>query len=77
MLATGGSITATIHFLREAGVSDIRCLTIVSSPEGVRKVLEFDDKIELYTCSVDRQLNEQAYVLPGLGEAGDRAYGTK
>lgn len=77
MLATGGSITATIHFLREAGVSDIRCLTIVSSPEGVRKVLEFDDKIELYTCSVDRQLNEQAYVLPGLGDAGDRAYGTK
>ena len=77
MLATGGSLTAAIQFLREADVRDIRCLTLVSCPEGVKAVLDFDDKVELYTCVVDRQLNDAAYILPGLGDAGDRIYGTK
>ena len=77
MLATGGSLTAAIQFLREAGVKDIRCLTIVSCPEGVKSVLDFDPEVRLYTCTVDRQLNESAYILPGLGDAGDRIYGTK
>ena len=77
MLATGGSLTAAIQFLREAGVKDVRCLTIVSCPEGVRNVLDFDPDVRLYTCTVDRQLNENAYILPGLGDAGDRIYGTK
>ncbi len=77
MLATGGSLTAAIQFLREAGVKDIRCLTLVSCPEGVQAVLDFDKDVELYTCVVDRQLNENAYILPGLGDAGDRIYGTK
>ncbi|MDM8270743.1 uracil phosphoribosyltransferase [Thermophilibacter provencensis] len=77
MLATGGSLTAAIQFLREAGVRDIRALTIVSSPEGVRAVLDFDPEVRLYTCALDRQLNERAYILPGLGDAGDRIYGTK
>lgn len=77
MLATGGSLTAAIQFLREAGVKDVRCLTIVSCPEGVRNVLDFDPDVRLYTCTVDRQLNEDAYILPGLGDAGDRIYGTK
>ncbi len=76
MLATGGSITAAIEFLREVGVEDIRCLTIVSCPEGVKNVLDFDDKVHLYTCTIDRQLNENAYILPGLGDAGDRIFGT-
>ena len=70
MLATGGS-------LREAGVKDIRCLTIVSCPEGVKAVLDYDPEVRLFTCSVDRCLNENAYILPGLGDAGDRIYGTK
>ena len=76
MLATGGSLTAAIHFLREAGVKDIRCLTLVSCPEGVKAVLDFDDEVELYTCAIDRQLNDAAYILPGLGDAGDRIFGT-
>ena len=77
MLATGGSLTAAIQFLREAGVKDIRALTLVSAPEGIKTVLDFDSDVRLYTCSVDRCLNENAYILPGLGDAGDRIYGTK
>lgn len=77
MLATGGSLTAAIQFLREVGVKDIRCLTIVSCPEGVKAVLDFDPNVRLYTCTVDRQLDASAYILPGLGDAGDRIYGTK
>ena len=77
MLATGGSLTAAIQFLREAGVKDVRALDLVSCPEGVKAVLDFDPDVRLYTCSVDRELNENAYILPGLGDAGDRIYGTK
>lgn len=77
MLATGGSLTACIKFLRDAGVQDIRCLTLVSAPEGVRVVLDYDPDVRLYTCALDRCLNENAYILPGLGDAGDRIYGTK
>ena len=77
MLATGGSLTAAIQFLREAGVKDVRALMLVSAPEGVKTVLDFDPEVRLYTCARDRQLNENAYILPGLGDAGDRIYGTK
>lgn len=76
MLATGGSLIAAIQYLRDAGVTDIRALTIVSCPEGVKAVLDADKDVRLYTCSVDRQLNDHAYILPGLGDAGDRIYGT-
>jgi uracil phosphoribosyltransferase len=77
MLATGGSLIAAIKYLREAGVKDIRCLTLVSCPEGVKAVLDADSDVRLYTCVIDRELNENAYILPGLGDAGDRIYGTK
>lgn len=77
MLATGGSLTAAVKFLRDAGVKDIRCLTLVSCPEGVKTVLDYDPDVRLYTCVIDRQLNGNAYILPGLGDAGDRIYGTK
>ena len=77
MLATGGSLTACIKFLRDAGVSDIRCLTLVSAPVGVQAVLDYDPDVRLFTCALDRELNENAYILPGLGDAGDRIYGTK
>ena len=77
MLATGGSLIAAIQLLREAGVKDIRALTLVSCPEGVKAVLDADPDVRLYTCAVDRQLNDNAYILPGLGDAGDRIYGTK
>ncbi len=77
MLATGGSLTAAIQFLREAGVRDIRCLVLVAAPEGVKATLDFDPDVRLYTCALDRELNESAYILPGLGDAGDRIFGTK
>jgi uracil phosphoribosyltransferase len=77
MLATGGSLTACIKFLRDAGVKDIRCLTLVSAPVGVQAVLDYDPDVRLFTCALDRELNENAYILPGLGDAGDRIYGTK
>ena len=76
ILATGDSLTAAIQFLRDAGARDVRCLTLVSSPKGVQTVLDFDKDVQLYTCAVDRQLNDDAYILPGLGDAGDRIFGT-
>lgn len=77
MLATGGSLTAAIQFLREAGVKDIRALVLVAAPEGIKATLDFDKNVHLYTCAVDRELNSHAYILPVLGDAGDRIYGTK
>ncbi len=77
MLATGGSLSAAIQFLRGAGVHDIRCLTLVSCPEGIKTVLNCSEYVQLYTCVVDRQLNSNAYILPGLGDAGDRIFGTR
>ena len=76
MLATGGSLIAAIKYLRDAGAKDVRALTIVSSPEGVKAVLDYDPNVRLYTCALDRELNDAAYILPGLGDAGDRIYGT-
>ena len=76
MLATGGTLVDTIGLLRNEGVEDIRCLTLVSAPEGVQNVLGSDDRVVLYTCALDRCLNENAYILPGLGDAGDRIFGT-
>ncbi len=77
MLATGGSATAAIQYLRDAGVRDIRLLVLVAAPEGVRAVLEYDRDVRLYTCALDRELNDRAYILPGLGDAGDRIFGTR
>ena len=77
MLATGGSLSAAIQHLSKTGARDIRCLTIVSCPEGIKNVLNSNEHVELYTCAIDRQLNEDAYVLPGLGDAGDRIFGTR
>ena len=76
MLATGGSLIAAIRCLRDAGVSDIRVLTLVSCPEGLSAVMEADPDVRIFTCSVDRCLNDDAYILPGLADAGDRIFGT-
>ncbi len=77
MLATGGSANAAIDYLRRAGVSDVRLLVLVSAPEGLAAVLEHDPDVRIYTCAIDRELNDHAYILPGLGDAGDRIFGTK
>lgn len=76
MLATGGSASAAVKFLRDAGVADVRLLVLVAAPEGIRTILEADPGVRLYTCTVDRELNGNAYILPGLGDAGDRIFGT-
>ena len=76
MLATGGSLAAAIKVLRDHGVRDIRALVLVAAPEGLAAVTEADPGVRVYTCSVDRCLNEDAYILPGLGDAGDRIFGT-
>jgi uracil phosphoribosyltransferase len=77
MLATGGSANAAIDYLRRAGVSDVRLLVLIAAPEGVEAVLEHDPDVRIFTASLDRQLNDHAYILPGLGDAGDRIFGTK
>ena len=77
MLATGGSATAAIDFLREKGVKDIRMLFIIAAPEGLEVVLEHDPDVRVFVCAIDDHLNEDAYIVPGLGDAGDRIFGTK
>ena len=77
MLATGGSATAAISYLRGLGVKDIRLLVIIAAPEGIDAVLEADPDVRVFTCNVDERLNDDAYIVPGLGDAGDRIFGTK
>ena len=76
MLATGGSATAAIRHLREAGARSIKLAVIVASPAGIEAVLAADPDVRIYTCAVDERLNEDAYIVPGLGDAGDRIFGT-
>ena len=77
MLATGGSAIAAIGYLRRHGVKDIKLVVLVAAPQGLRAVLEADEGVHVFTCSIDEGLNEHAYILPGLGDAGDRIFGTK
>ncbi len=77
MLATGGSMVATIDMLKKAGCSQIRALVLVAAPEGIRRVHEAHPDVTLYTASVDTGLNEDGYIVPGLGDAGDKIFGTK
>lgn len=78
MLATGGSAAAALKYLRAHGVTGtIKLMFIVAAPEGIDAVLEADDDVQVYTCAVDERLNDAAYIVPGLGDAGDRIFGTK
>lgn len=77
MLATGGSAVAAIQYLRKQGVKNIKLMVLVAAPEGIEAVLEADPDVRIYTCSIDEGLNERAYIVPGLGDAGDRIFGTK
>lgn len=78
MLATGGSAAAAVTFLKEKGAKseNIKFVCIVASPEGIKTLEKADGDIELYTASIDEKLNSRGYILPGLGDAGDRLYGT-
>ena len=77
MLATGGSALATIKKLKHDGVKKIKFLCVIASPVGIKAIQETYPDVEIYCASVDRQLNDIGYILPGLGDAGDRVYGTK
>ena len=77
MLATGGSMAAAIDYLKERGSHNIRALTLVAAPEGVDLVSRAHPEVEIYTAALDERLNEKGYILPGLGDAGDRIFGTK
>ena len=78
MLATGGSATAAIGYLRKRGVSGtIKLMVIVAAPVGIETVLAADDDVQIFTCAIDECLNDAAYIVPGLGDAGDRIFGTK
>ncbi|MDR2892556.1 MAG: uracil phosphoribosyltransferase [Deltaproteobacteria bacterium] len=77
MLATGGTTVATIDLLKKAGCTKVKGLFLVAAPEGVERVLTAHPDMEIYTASLDKQLNEKGYILPGLGDAGDKIFGTK
>ena len=77
MLATGGSACDAIARLKEDGFTNIRMMALVASPEGVKVVTEAHPDVDIYVASVDEGLNDRKYILPGLGDAGDRIFGTK
>ncbi len=77
MLATGGSMIATIDLLKKQGCQRIKALVLVAAPEGIKALGEAHPDIELYTAAIDKCLNEQGYILPGLGDAGDKLFGTR
>lgn len=78
MLATGGSMTAALQHLRGRGVEGpLTAMVLVSAPEGIQAVLDADADARIYTCAIDEGLDENAYILPGLGDAGDRIFGTE
>lgn len=77
MLATGGTAISAITFLKDKGVTNIKLLVLISCPEGVKAVNEVHPDVEIYTAAHDEKLNSHSYIIPGLGDAGDRLFGTK
>jgi len=77
MLATGGSMVATIDMLKKAGCRNIRALVLVAAPLGIDAVLSRHPDVQIYTASIDSHLDENGYIVPGLGDAGDRIFGTR
>ena len=77
MLATGGSAIAAIDLLKKRGIQKIRFLCLIAAPEGIEKLQEAHPDVNIFVGAKDERLNEKGYILPGLGDAGDRIYGTK
>ena len=77
MLATGGSMVDTIDLLKKAGCKEIRAMVLVAAPEGIEVVEKAHPDVQIYTASIDQRLNEHGYIVPGLGDAGDKIFGTK
>jgi uracil phosphoribosyltransferase len=76
MLATGGSGSAAVSILKKAGVGNMKFVCLVAAPEGIQALHQQHPEVPIYTAAIDRQLNEKGYILPGLGDAGDRIFGT-
>jgi uracil phosphoribosyltransferase len=76
MLATGGSMVHTIELLVERGATDVTALCVLTAPEGIARLRDSDLPVRLVTASVDERLNDSAYIVPGLGDAGDRQFGS-
>lgn len=77
MLATGGSASAAIQFLKDDGVKHIKLMCIIGAPEGVKRMQEDHPDVDIFVAALDERLNEHGYIVPGLGDAGDRIFGTK
>ncbi len=77
MLATGGTLIATIDLLKQKGCTQIMGLFLVAAPEGIKAVTDAHPDVDIFTASIDEKLNEQGYILPGLGDAGDKIFGTR
>lgn len=77
MLATGGSASAAVSFLRERGIKNIKFMCLIAAPEGVKKLHTDHPDVPIFCASLDEKLNDHAYIVPGLGDAGDRMFGTK
>ena len=77
LLATGGSAVAAIQFIKDRGCKDIKLMNLIAAPEGVKVVQEAHPDVEIYVAALDEKLNDHAYIVPGLGDAGDRLFGTK
>ena len=77
MLATGGTLAAAVSLLKKHGVSHIKLLCLLAAPEGIKVMQDTHPDVPIYTCCVDEKLNDHAYIVPGLGDAGDRIFGTK
>lgn len=77
MLATGGSAIYAIDYLKKEGVKNITFMCLISAPEGIAKVQEAHPDVNIYTAKIDERLNEKCYIIPGLGDCGDRIFGTK
>ncbi len=76
MLATGGSASAALNWLKKRGAKDLTFVSLIAAPEGVKRLQEEHPDVRIYTASLDRELNDAGYILPGLGDAGDRTFGT-
>ena len=77
MLATGGSASAAISFIKKRGCSHIRLVNLIAAPEGIKRMQEDHPDVDIYVAGMDDHLNEHGYIVPGLGDAGDRLFGTK
>ena len=77
MLATGGSASAAISFIKKRGCNHIRLVNLIAAPEGIARVQKDHPDVDIYVAGLDEKLNDHGYIVPGLGDAGDRLFGTK